>query len=338
MRVRRLGCALPAIAVLALVLGLPLLTVFILMGLSGDEAAGSTSGYNDVLAKNKVPGPYREWLVKAADQCKQVTAPLLAAQLDAESSFNTNAVSPVGAQGPAQFMPDTWRKWGQDDDGNGTADPTDIGDAVMAQGRYMCHLAKDTHEHSGDTTSLMLAAYNAGPQAVVQYDGVPPYSETRGYVKRIKKLTDKYTGTNTGKIAFPVDGTNWRDQDNFGTRGGKWASMHTGTDFSAACGTPVLAATDGTVHISHPSWAGRTLVKISTRGKGSLTTWYAHMQTTHVTDGDKVKAGEHIGDTGAEGNATGCHLHFEVHPTGGSIYQDPTNPVKWLKKHGAYGN
>src|SRR5699024_6106715 len=102
------------------------------------------------------------------------------------------------------------------------------------------------------------------------------------------------------------------------------------------CGTPVRAATSGTVHISHPSWAGHALVKISTRGPGSLTTWYAHMHTISAHNGDSVKAGEAIGGVGAEGNATGCHLHFEVHPTGGSIYQDPTDPVTWLKKHGAY--
>src|SRR5699024_3106820 len=118
----------------------------------GDDAAGSTSGYNDVLDTDKVPKPYREWLGKAAEECTEVTAPLLAAQLDAESSFTTNAVSPVGAEGPAQFMPDTWRTWGKDDDGNGTADPPDIGDAVMAQGRYMCHLAQQLTHHAGDTT------------------------------------------------------------------------------------------------------------------------------------------------------------------------------------------
>jgi len=79
-----------------------------------------------------------------------------------------------------------------------------------------------------------------------------------------------------------------------------------------------------------------TVSKISARGKGSLTVWYAHMQAKHVNNGDTVKAGDHIGDIGTEGNSTGCHLHFEVHPKGGSIYQDPTDPVKWLKKHGAY--
>ena len=60
------------------------------------------------------------------------------------------------------------------------------------------------------------------------------------------------------------------------------------------------------------AWAGPWLVKVS-HGPGRLTTWYAHMQKLLVTDGQTVTAGQQIGEVGAEGNATGCHLHFEVH-------------------------
>ena len=61
--------------------------------------------------------------------------------------------------------------------------------------------------------------------------------------------------------------------------------MHTGTDLSAACGTPVLAATAGTVVIrTDQAWAGRWLVQVST-GVGQLTTWYAHMRALTVSDG-----------------------------------------------------
>ena len=120
------------------------------------------------------------------------------------------------------------------------------------------------------------------------------------------------------------------DQRNFGNTGGSWASTHTGTDFSVACGTPVLAATSGTVIIrSDQSWAGPWLVQVST-GPGQLTTWYAHMQKINVTDGAYVKAGQRLGEVGELGNATGCHLHFEVHPRGGSIYEDPIDPSVWL--------
>jgi hypothetical protein len=95
----------------------------------------------------------------------------------------------------------------------------------------------------------------------------------------------------------------------------------------------VLAATNGKVVIrTDQSWAGRWLVQVST-GRKALTTWYAHMRAVAVTDGEQVSAGQQIGEVGDLGNATGCHLHFEVHPHGGSIYQDDTNPTAWLRRN-----
>jgi murein DD-endopeptidase MepM/ murein hydrolase activator NlpD/endonuclease/exonuclease/phosphatase family metal-dependent hydrolase len=137
-----------------------------------------------------------------------------------------------------------------------------------------------------------------------------------------------------GPIVMPLAASaRFTDLHNYGSRGGHWARGHTGTDLSAPCGTPVRAATAGTVVIdSGQAWAGTWLVEVST-GPGRLTTWYAHMQALHVANGELVQAGQPIGEVGARGNATGCHLHFEVHPNGGSIYQDGVDPSQWLKTH-----
>ena len=140
-----------------------------------------------------------------------------------------------------------------------------------------------------------------------------------------------------GPIRFPLaPGTPFVDQDNFGGHGGRWAAGHTGDDLSAACGAPVRAVTDGTVIVrTDQGWSGPWLVMVST-GPGRLATWYAHMQALTVADGERVRAGEQIGRVGTLGNSTGCHLHFEVHPAGGSIYQDDTDPGEWLRRAGAY--
>jgi hypothetical protein len=124
------------------------------------------------------------------------------------------------------------------------------------------------------------------------------------------------------------------NRENWGERGSHWSRWHTGTDFSVPCGTPVLAAHAGTIVLDHSqSWAGPTLVKV-TLGPGQLTTWYAHMQEFTVREGDAVAAGEQIGDVGSEGNSSGCHLHFEVHLEGGSIYgPDNTDPTPWLAQN-----
>ncbi|MGL5823398.1 MAG: peptidoglycan DD-metalloendopeptidase family protein [Nocardioides sp.] len=139
-------------------------------------------------------------------------------------------------------------------------------------------------------------------------------------------------GGGCGAVVYPVgaeyvgaDRRNWR------AAGGSWSSWHTGTDFSTPCGVPVYAAHAGTVEIdTTQSWAGPHLVKIST-GPGALATWYAHLAAVTVSRGQHVEAGDPIGLVGDQGNATGCHLHFEVHLKDGPIYgPDNTDPSVWL--------
>lgn len=142
------------------------------------------------------------------------------------------------------------------------------------------------------------------------------------------------TAAFTGRVVFPLPpSAGYVDLQNWHNRGGSWVREHTGTDLSAACGTPVLAATGGTVIVkTDQPWSGRWLVQIST-GPGQLATWYGHMQALTVEHGQVVQAGQQIGEAGSEGNSTGCHLHFEVHPRGGSLYEDDVDPSKWLAQH-----
>lgn len=94
-------------------------------------------------------------------------------QINQESGFNPNAGSPAGAQGIAQFMPDTARGLG--------IDPSDPGQALPAAANLMrSYLSK----YGGDWGKA-LAAYNAGPGNVDKYGGIPPFEETQTYVKNI---------------------------------------------------------------------------------------------------------------------------------------------------------
>jgi cell wall-associated NlpC family hydrolase len=128
-----------------------------------------------------IPAEYLELIVKAANGagCREVTPALLAAQLRQESGFNPRARSPVGAMGIAQFMPGTWLVHG------GGGDVWNPADAIPAAARYDCAVARAVAAVGGHRQSLMLAAYNAGPAAVLAFAGVPPYIETRNYVRVI---------------------------------------------------------------------------------------------------------------------------------------------------------
>lgn len=143
-------------------------------------------------AGNTVPAEYRSDLRKAAKECRAVTARLLAAQIEQESGWDPEAVSRRGAQGIAQFMPQTWGAWGFDANGDGTADPFDPVDAIRSQGRLMCHLVGLARESGleGDPVDLALAAYNAGWSPVLEYGGIPPYPETQSYVPSIRERAE----------------------------------------------------------------------------------------------------------------------------------------------------
>ncbi len=119
-----------------------------------------------------VPGRYREAVTSAA-HATGIAPVLLAALLDAESGFNPNALSPVGAEGIAQFMPGTAAAMG-------VHDPFDPAEAIPGAARLF---ASGIREFG--SVPLGLAAYNAGSGAVRRYGGIPPYPETRAYVARV---------------------------------------------------------------------------------------------------------------------------------------------------------
>jgi hypothetical protein len=138
------------------------------VGFGGDGRSGRTLPLF-------VPARYAPILAEAARRWN-VSAGLLAAQIYAESGFNPFAVSGAGAQGIAQFMPQTAR-------GYGLGDPFDAPAAIDAQ----AHLMRDLLRQFG-SVPLALAAYNAGPEAVARCGCVPANGETPGYVARILGL------------------------------------------------------------------------------------------------------------------------------------------------------
>ncbi|GAU64675.1 putative lytic murein transglycosylase [Streptomyces sp. NBRC 110611] len=155
-------------------------------GLAG--AGGRAVG----LAKGAVPAAYQSLVQKWGTLCPAINPALLAAQLYQESGWNPKAQSPASAQGIAQFIPGTWQTHGIDGNGDGRRDVWDPADAIASAASYDCELAGYVKKASGDATHNMLAAYNAGAYRVLQYDGVPPYRETRNYVKTITTLAKSF--------------------------------------------------------------------------------------------------------------------------------------------------
>lgn len=153
----------------------------VLDGRAAQQYANSvrlTPDYNPETATGPIPryaGTYRgEYLdaAKAAARRHGVPEDLFLRLIQQESGWNPNAESAKGALGLAQLMPDTAARLG--------VDPLDPQENLEGGARYL-RLQYDRFR----SWKLALAAYNAGPEAVVKYDGVPPFEETEGYLAAI---------------------------------------------------------------------------------------------------------------------------------------------------------
>ncbi|MFC0007017.1 M23 family metallopeptidase [Micromonospora siamensis] len=112
--------------------------------------------------------------------------------------------------------------------------------------------------------------------------------------------------------------------------GQRWGTLHAGIDFAMPAGTPIHAAAAGTVVKAGDAGDGYGNSVFIDHGNGYLT-HYAHQSSLEVSVGDKVAAGEVIGYEGATGDATGPHLHFEVHQ--GQMWNQ-IDPAPFLRARG----
>ncbi len=121
-------------------------------------------------------------LIEATSRKYDVDHALVKAVIKAESNFNSNAVSRKGAKGLMQLMPRTASSLRVND----CFEPEENIDGGVRYLRYLLHA------YDGNLP-LALAAYNAGEKAVARYRGIPPYAETRTYVRRVMRFYEEYS-------------------------------------------------------------------------------------------------------------------------------------------------
>ncbi len=158
------------------------------------SAQPAARAFSQVLAQAQTTGAAAQGLPAQAQQflpqVQQAAArygvdpALIEAVVQQESGWNPQATSPSGAAGLMQLMPATAQ-------GLGVADPYDPAQSIDAGARY---LRGQLDRYHGDVR-LALAAYNAGPGAVAQYGGVPPYPETQRYVAAVLENMQRFGTT-----------------------------------------------------------------------------------------------------------------------------------------------
>lgn len=466
-------------AILSCLLGFGLILSAVLalssaIGEDNTSSALENAGFGGGLSDTKeIPDWLRPIILDAVARygCAEVTPSLIAAQLYQESTFRKNPPDGgAGAMGIAQFIPSTWATEGIDANNKGGADPLDPEDAVPSMVAYDCKLADEIRSVPGDVIDNMLAAYNAGGNKVKKYGGIPPYEETRKYVREIRDRAEKWSAPMDGKVSGglskvvaaakealntpyvlggsckpPFQGAKgcdcsslvkyaWSkvgvnlprvtyDQVDIGTKvksandlrpgdlifsggsasspehvsmyigggevidaphtgarvrikplsfwkgrilimkrpnytepgsggtpgtwvapvaddhvgtgyrvsGSMWSSgYHTGVDFPVRTGTATRAVGPGTVVTA--GWNNAYGYQVVIKHGDGMYSQYAHHSSLAVVVGQKVKGGDRIGYSGATGNVSGAHLHFEIRT--GPEYGSDIDPLAYLRSHG----
>jgi hypothetical protein len=149
--------------------------------------------FSDVLAHPNLKDQY-DGIVQNIARRYRVPAKLIHSIIRAESAYDSRAVSHKGAMGLMQLMPATAKAYGVKD----AFDPVQN---IEGGVKYL----KDLIKLYDKNTKLVLAAYNAGQEAVKQYGGIPPYRETVNYIKRVQSSYSKNIITSGTEIYKYVD-------------------------------------------------------------------------------------------------------------------------------------
>ncbi|WP_157796639.1 transglycosylase SLT domain-containing protein [Kocuria palustris] len=318
----------------------------------GDDSAEGEGGGESGLAG--VPNGWGPLVEDAANEAG-IPPEVAAAQLNQESRWDPEAGSGAGARGLGQFMPATWESYG---DGGSITDPED---SIAAYGRYMKDLKGQVEPmadgDAGKLIELTLAAYNAGPGAVEQHGGVPPYQETQNYVKTItaggqeEYSTDCKANAATkawdgdlgdGEWTNPLPGgqftSGYGHRDISGVP--EWAKNHVGVDISTGGAGDVLAPADmEIVEFYEPD----ACIKGKQKDEPQFYFNLCHLAENYVDEGDEVTRGDVIGVEGNTGQISGMatHLHVEIFKPDSPSPPQPYNgsnidPEPILKEKGAW--
>lgn len=279
-------------------------------GISGNWLAGSPTPY----ANTDIPAKYIDIFMQAQSKY-QIPWNILAAIAKIESHFGENmSTSSAGAIGFMQFEPGTWNQYEQDGDGDGKYDPYDPWDAVFTAANYLraCNFTSDP------------------AHAIYQYN------HAWWYVTEVTELAQQYatTAKPASNGMWPLPAEYRTITSPFGMRYHpvyhKWIN-HDGIDISAPEGTQVFVAQPGTVLFC--GWDGDYGNLIIVSHSDGSSTYYAHLSSILVTNNQSVDRSAPIGLVGHTGDATGPHLHFEVH-----VGNVPVDPEQWLNAAKNTGN
>jgi len=238
------------------------------------------------------------------------------------------AVSPdAGARVGAGTGPGSSSRNGSGPGGDGGADRGNPGAGAATPTTH--RLTRKTHLVEDRDGALVRVSRDVDSDDLQQQGSLQARQRMVALQELAQAAQDKAFDLGAGQWVLPLAG--FQLSAGFGESGSMWAATHSGQDFAAAEGTPLVAMAAGVVvqagNDRGASWAGKLTVLRLTDG---TELWYAHQSSIRVRAGDTVAPGQVIGAVGDTGNSTGPHLHLEVRPTGG----EAVDPLPALAEHG----
>jgi murein DD-endopeptidase MepM/ murein hydrolase activator NlpD len=151
--------------------------------------------------------------------------------------------------------------------------------------------------------------------------------ERNAALAQLAASAEKYAGQIAAN-AWHLPLAQYRLTARFGYSSSLWANTHTGLDFAAPSGTPVVSVARGVVRSA--SYDGAYGNKVVVALEDGTEVWYAHLSSFTVSPGETLDGGEQLGTVGSTGNSTGSHLHLEIRPGAG----DAVDPYAALLARG----
>ena len=154
------------------------------------DSSSPTAAESESAAGASANGGEYDSVIEQASERYGIDPAVLHGLIQQESGFDPSAQSSAGASGLTQLMPGTASSMG-------VANPLNPTESIEGGARYLSQL---TSQFGGNTEDA-LAAYNAGPGAVQQYGGIPPYAETQSYVSKVLGYAEAYRQTHPASIS-----------------------------------------------------------------------------------------------------------------------------------------
>ena len=198
--------------------------------------------------------------------------------------------------------------------------------AMTGTSASLTNLALDSRQAAVSRDSQRAALADAVDEELLE--AVEAQAEERTVaLAQLAASAEKYAGEIAANAwQLPLSG--YRLTARFGYSSSLWANTHTGLDFAAPSGTPVVSVANGKVRSTEyaGSYGNRVVIAL----EDGTEVWYCHLTSFTVTPGDSVSGGQQVGTVGSTGNSTGPHLHLEIRPGAG----DAVDPYAALVAHG----